>query len=183
MAPPGGSAGGLRRGEPRAPARDARAGAAGDPGGARRRALGRAGGAAPCAPPGEVDLPPFLPCLARLEWALVAAYTAPDPPPHARLNPTLEALEHPWRLCAYLDAAPPRAAPALGDEVALVWRHPVTLRVHHRPADARALLAIKLAAEGIDPASAAAAGGVPVEQVQAALDDAVRDGLLLAASS
>lgn len=133
----------------------------------------------------DLHLPAFLSALARLEWALVAAYTAPDAPApdRAAVNPTLDALEHPWRLCAYLDAPAPRAAPAAGDEVALVWRHPATLRVHHRPADARALLAVKVVAEGIDPVAAAAAGGVPVAQVQAALDDAVRDGLVVAPSS
>lgn len=133
----------------------------------------------------DLDLPAFLPALARLEWALVAAYTAPDAPApdRAAVNPTLDALEHPWRLCAYLDAPAPRAAPAAGDEVALVWRHPATLRVHHRPADARALLAVKVVAEGIDPVAAAAAGGVSAAQVRAALDDAVRDGLVVARSS
>lgn len=134
---------------------------------------------------GDLDLPPWLPALARLEWALFAAHTAPVELPttveRLTLNPTAEALEHAWRLCAYREAPPPRTAPpAPGDEVALVWRHPRTLRSHYMAANARTLLAVKLAAEGIAPEDAAAAGGVPVDNVHTAIAEHVGHGLLLA---
>lgn len=133
----------------------------------------------------DLDLPAWLAPLARLEWSLFAVHTAPVELPTSvdrlTLNPTAEALEHPWRLCAYREAAPPRTTPpAPGDEVALVWRHPTTLRAHYMAANARTLLAVKLAAEGISPDEAAAAGGVPTDNVHAAIAEHVAHGLLLA---
>ncbi len=134
------------------------------------------------------NLPPFLPDLARLEWAQFAAFGAEVEVP-ARVtaltvNPTLQTLQHPWLLCAYCirtqrDGAPPPAGPAPGDELALVWRVPGAHLARYRAADARALLALKLAVEGIPPERAAAEGGVPVEQVEAAVRDLAERGLVL----
>ncbi len=133
----------------------------------------------------DLDLPPWAAPLARLEWTLFSVHTAPTELPTSverlTLNPTAEALEHAWRLCAYREASPPRTTPPVeGDEVALVWRHPTTLKAQYLAANARTLLAVKLAAEGISPDEAAAAGGVPVENVHAAIAEHVTHGLLLA---
>lgn len=133
----------------------------------------------------DLDLPPWAPALARLEWAIFAVYTAPVELPltveRLTLNPTAEALEHDWRVVAYRRAEPPRTAPPEpGHEVAVVWRHPTTHRANYLAANARTLLCIKIAAEGIAPEEAAAAGGVPVEAVRAAIAEYVACGLLLA---
>lgn len=128
-------------------------------------------------------LPPWLPALARLEWATFEVYRAPAQVP-ARVealtaNPTLVALESPWALAAHRDAPAPRPAPEAREEVALVWRHPTTGLAHVRPATPRALLALKLALEGLDPAAVARDAGVPRAQVEAAIDEQVAAGVLL----
>jgi len=125
----------------------------------------------------------WLGALARLEWTEVAAFSAqvevPASTPALSLNPTLEALDHPWRLVPFRTAAVTPAAPEAGHEVALLWRHPRTLKVNFLAANARALLAIKLAAEGTSIDEAARQGGVPPAEVEAALREAVEHGLVI----
>ncbi len=125
----------------------------------------------------------WLGALARLEWTEVAVFSAqvevPASTPAVSLNPTLEALEHPWRLVPFRMAAVTPAAPEAGHEVALLWRHPRTLKVNFLAANARALLAIKLAAEGTSTDEAARQGGVPPAEVEAALREAVEHGLVI----
>lgn len=136
------------------------------------------------------DLPPWLAPLAHLEWAKVVVYSSrlelPSTPPAVlQPNPTLQALAHPWRLCAYALACradPPPAGPEPGEEIALVWRCPTTRLARSRPADARALLALKLASEGIAPERAAAEAAVPLAEVRAAIADAAEAGLVLGPS-
>ena len=95
-------------------------------------------------------------------------------------NPTLTALEHPFRLCAYVAAPKPRPdAPEPGDELALLWRHPRTHATTFLAADDRALLALKLAVEGRSFEEAAAPTGLTVEQLEALVAPYVADGLLL----
>jgi hypothetical protein len=129
------------------------------------------------------DVPAWLPPLARLEWAIYATYASTTELParveRLTINPTLDVLEHAFALCAYKAAPAPRAAPAAGDEVALVWRRPDTGFTSWQSATPRALLALKLAGEGVAVADAAREGGVSVEAVQAALDEAVASGLVL----
>lgn len=126
---------------------------------------------------------PWLGALARLEWTEVAVFCAqvevPAATPAVSLNPTLEALEHPWRLVPFRVAAVTPPAPEAGHEVALLWRHPRSLKVNFLAANARALLAIKLAAEGTSIDEAARQGGVPRAEVEAALREAVEHGLLI----
>ena len=40
------------------------------------------------------------------------------------VNPTLTVLQHPYQICAYVRAQARGPAPAAGDEMALLWRHP-----------------------------------------------------------
>ncbi|MCO5168706.1 MAG: DUF2063 domain-containing protein [Planctomycetes bacterium] len=132
----------------------------------------------------ELGLPPFLPALARLEWTRYAVFASAAEVParvdRLSLNPTAEALEHAWRLAEYVERAAPRGAPSPGEEVVLVWRRADSARARHAAADARALLAVKLAVEGLDPVEVARAAGVPREQVLAAIAEQVAAGLLLA---
>lgn len=133
----------------------------------------------------QADVPDFVPALARLEWTIFTVHRSTTEVPAAvdrlTLNPTVETAEHAWGLCAFADPASPRATPpAAGDEVAVVWRHPVTRLARFMPANARTLLAVKLASEGLDPREAAEAGGVPLERVEQAIAEHVGHGLLLA---
>jgi hypothetical protein len=132
-------------------------------------------------------VPPWLAPLARLEWTELQVYNArvevAPSTPAASLNPTLEALEHGWRLVAYRTAEVAPGAPEVGAEVALLWRHPRTLKVNFLAANARALLAIKLAAEGISIDEAARQGGVPPDEVRAALREAIEHGLVIQEAS
>lgn len=130
-------------------------------------------------------LPDFVPSLARFEWAIFTVHrSATEVPPavdRLTLNPTVETAEHAWGLCAFADPASPRTSPPVpGDEVAVIWRHPVTRLARFMPANARTLLAVKIASEGLDPREAATAGGVPLERVEQAIAEHVAHGLLLA---
>lgn len=130
-------------------------------------------------------LPDFVPALARLEWTIFCVHRGATEVPtrvdRLTLNPTVETVEHAWGLCAFADPASPRTtAPAPGDEVAIIWRHPVTRLARFLPANARTLLAVKIAAEGLDPRDAADAGGVPLARVEEAIAEHVAHGLLLA---
>ena len=130
------------------------------------------------------DLPAFVPALVRFEWMVQEVYTSKVEVPAKvevlSVNPTLEVLQHPWALVSYLVPRPPRPDPVRQDETAIFWRNRETQLVHWMQANARTLLAIKLAGEGIDPAEAARAGGVPLDSVQAAIADHVKYGVLLA---
>jgi len=136
----------------------------------------------------QADLPPFLGDLATFEWAKFAVYAAevevPTRVETLTVNPTLRLLSHPWRLCRYSVAfgetgEVARGGPVAEEEQALLWRNRRRF-TSYRPADARSLLPLKLAAEGIAPEEAARAGGVPVEEVRAAVDEAIAKGFVLA---
>ena len=108
-------------------------------------------------------LPEYLPALARFEWTDFAVYSSmelvPEPVERLTVNPTLVVLEHPFRLCAYVRAKG-KGEPAAGQELALLWRHPETLVTMYMAASDRALLAVKMAMEGLTPEGVAAATGV-----------------------
>ena len=128
-------------------------------------------------------LPDFLPALARFEWADFAVYASLEPVPERveRLvvNPTLVMLEHPFRLCAYMRAGG-TGRPESGEERALLWRHPRQLVTMYQAADDRALLALKMALEGLTPLQVAAVTGVSEADIQSTLDACVASGLVLA---
>jgi hypothetical protein len=128
-------------------------------------------------------LPAFLPALARFEWTDFAVYTSMEPVPQKverlTVNPTLAVLEHPFRLCAWIRASG-QGEPEPGQELALLWRHPERLVTTYLAASDRALLALKMAVEGLTPPEVAAATGVSEADIHAAVAACVRDGLVLA---
>jgi hypothetical protein len=128
-------------------------------------------------------LPAWLPALARLEWATFEVYRhdvlVPLTSPRLAANPTLVALENLWALAAYVNAPEPRPEPREETEVALLWRHPRTALAHVRPASPRALLALKVALEGLEPAAVAREAGLPADQVEAAVREQVAHGVLI----
>lgn len=134
--------------------------------------------------------PPFLPDLARLELTVQglqgADVTVPGSSETLEVNPTVRLLELSWKgLCSLL---PPSknldaGAPEQGRERVLVWRDPRTGRIASRPAASNDLLALKMAAEDISADTVAAEGNIPVSAVDAVIDRAVRQGLLLAPPS
>lgn len=99
-----------------------------------------------------------------------------------RINPSLEILDVGWSpLLPLLDDSV--ADPSPSPQILLFWRHPRTDRQCWRVADAQALLALKVVAEGLNPEQIAAATGQPIGVIDAALDKGCRLGLLLAPPS
>lgn len=138
---------------------------------------------------GRPGLPPWVPPLARLEWAIftVGAWADEPGPPDGPLhpNPSLTVLQLEWHLCRWL-AGPeeqrkaPGAQPDPGSELALVWRDPRTRRARYLRAGDRELLALKVAAEGLSVAQAVAAGASE-ELLREVLAEAREMGLLCGA--
>ncbi|WNG56319.1 DUF2063 domain-containing protein [Archangium gephyra] len=130
----------------------------------------------------ERGVPAWVPALARFEWTDFAVYASEERVPETmeRLspNPTVTLLQHSWRLCAFVRGGA-RGEPRPGEEMALLWRHPRTLVTLYMAADDAALLALKMAVEGLAPADVAAATGVDEARIRAAVERAVADGLIL----
>ena len=129
-------------------------------------------------------LPEFIPALARFEWADWAVYASPERLPERverlTVNPTLTVLQHPFRLSAYVRAKGNGPAPAVGDEMVFLWRHPHQLNTWFRPAHERVLLVVKMAMEGLSPGDVAAATGVAEADVRQVVEECVSEGLILA---
>jgi hypothetical protein len=129
-------------------------------------------------------LPEFLPALARFEWTDWAVYASQEQVPERverlTVNPTLTVLQHPFKLCAYVRAKAGGAPPAAGDEMVFLWRHPHQLNTWFIPATDRVLLVVKMAVEGLSPGDVAAATGVAEGDVRQALEESLREGLILA---
>jgi hypothetical protein len=129
-------------------------------------------------------LPEFTPALSRFEWADWAVYAseeqAPERVERLTVNPTLTVLQHPFKLCAYVRAKGTAPAPAAGDEMVLMWRHPQQLATWFMPATERALLVLKMAMEGLTPSDVAAATGVAQDDVRRAVEECTHEGLVLA---
>lgn len=135
-----------------------------------------------------LQLPRFLPALARFEWTDFEVYVAAEEIPERvealSPNPTLVALQHPFRLVPWLRAGASRpAAPEPGDETVLMWRHPRTHLTTYLQADARALLVLKLAVEQIPLEHAAREGGTDVHQLEQWVSRAAADGMVLQPAS
>jgi hypothetical protein len=129
-------------------------------------------------------LPEFAPALARFEWADWAVFSSEEPVPERverlTVNPTLMVLQHPYRLCAYASKPDRPSAPAPGEEMALVWRHPRLLTTWYQAADSQTLLVLKMAVEGLSASDVAAATGMAEDAVRQAVEECVRAGLVLA---
>jgi hypothetical protein len=129
------------------------------------------------------ELPRYLPALARFEWTDFAVYSseaeAPREVERLTVNPTLAVLELPWRLCAYVQAKG-EGEPEEGQELALLWRHPEQLVTMYMPASERALLALKMAVEGLTVVDVAAATGTAEADLHPIIAQAAAEGLVLA---
>jgi hypothetical protein len=129
-------------------------------------------------------LPEFLPALTRFEWADWAVYATEEPMPQKverlTVNPTLTVLQHPFLLAPYIHAKAKGSAPAPGEEMLLLWRHPRELSTYFMAGHERALLVVKMALEGLTAQDVVAATGVAEEGVRQAVEECVRDGLVLA---
>jgi selenobiotic family peptide radical SAM maturase len=133
----------------------------------------------------HADEASFLPDLARLEWAVWSSADHHMDPSvgvnQLTVNPTLSLLQLSWRRLPLLIQS--GMAPEKGEEFLLVYRVSGRDRLLIRSATDDDLLALKLVAEGISSRRAAAQGEVPVAQIDAALNRAVQNGLLLAPPS
>ncbi|WP_224246336.1 HvfC/BufC N-terminal domain-containing protein [Hyalangium gracile] len=129
-------------------------------------------------------LPEFVPALARFEWADWAVYASEEQVPERverlTVNPTLTVLQHPFQLCAFVRQRGRASAPAAGDEMALLWRHPRELNTWFAAAQERTLLVLKMAVEGLSTQAVAAATGVAEIEVRKAVEACAREGLVLA---
>ncbi|MDY7229745.1 DNA-binding domain-containing protein [Hyalangium rubrum] len=129
-------------------------------------------------------LPEFVPALVRFEWADWAVYASEEQVPERverlTVNPTLTVLQHPFRLAPYIHAKATGPAPAPGDEMLLLWRHPQHHRTWFLAAHEQALLVLKMALEGLSAQDVAAATGVAEDHVRRAVEECTRDGLVLA---
>jgi selenobiotic family peptide radical SAM maturase len=139
---------------------------------------------------GKLDLPEFLPELARLEITIstVRDKTIIIPPEVKRLdiNPTLHLLLLSWKnliSLVNLDDRSSFKAPEPGEEGVLVWRHPKTNEVVVNPATKEAFLVLKMVLDRIDPDDVAAEGDLPVGAVDRAIDRAADSGLILSPRS
>jgi selenobiotic family peptide radical SAM maturase len=139
---------------------------------------------------GELEVAPFLPALARVEWArhqaMAGGEEAPAQVDHLTLNPAIRLLQLPWRklpslLNAQGDTVVERPVP--GEELVLVWWDGEAREARVRAATDEDLLALKMAAEGLSVHEVAAQGAVLPAAVGNAVRKAVREGLLLAPPS
>jgi selenobiotic family peptide radical SAM maturase len=101
------------------------------------------------------------------------------------VNPTLTLLEFGWQgLTRLVEPRDGRTdAPVEGTERVLLWFDPKEKHSRACPAGNDDLLALKMAAEGIAPETAAVQGGAAVGAVDSVLESAVQRGLLLAPAS
>lgn len=129
------------------------------------------------------DLPQdlvHLPDLARLEAARQRLIDCPqvEEVKAWTVNPALELLPVGWLgLPRLLDGG--KSAPAPGETLVLVWRHPESGAIRVKEAAGRELLALKVVSEAIDTRRAAREGGVSVGYMDDSLLLAAQKGLLL----
>nr|WP_319394982.1 thio(seleno)oxazole modification radical SAM maturase SbtM [uncultured Desulfobacter sp.] len=136
----------------------------------------------------SMHLPGFIDDLARIEWTMYGLGQINDP-----LKPDIDGLSlNPWltllpvsygHLAQIVTAKenpeenPPLRVP---DNVhVMVWRHPQTGEIHVREAEDADLLALKIVAENIDFHAAAAEGGVTIGVIDAVVNQAACQGLVL----
>jgi hypothetical protein len=139
---------------------------------------------------GEQGMPKFLPDLARLEYTIADIRASEDCIPEdireICLNPTVRLIDLPWnnllplltqgKTGSYDDAKP-------GRELVVVWKDSRGQRVKYRMASQGDLLAMKIVEEKIDPERAAEKGNVSFGFIDAILDEAIEEGILLSPPS
>jgi len=140
----------------------------------------------------KMELPGYFAELAKLEWAYRSLTADSRPLPDTdtvesiTLNPSLQLQHLTWRGLLPLllsPGNPGNKSPQSGEEFILTWIEAKSGKVHIREATGEDLLVLKMIAEEIEPLEAAAAGKIPVGMLDAALDRAVQNGLLLAPPS
>jgi selenobiotic family peptide radical SAM maturase len=128
-------------------------------------------------------LPPFLPDLFRLEQAVAKVKEVEQvviaPINCLTLNPTLELIPVEWGDLDEVISHPASLCRPAAGTIILVWRHPEKGHLLVREAEAMDLLALKVLAEELTPDSIAAEQGVGIGVVDAALQQAVVNGLIL----
>ncbi|HMK48551.1 MAG TPA: thio(seleno)oxazole modification radical SAM maturase SbtM [Thermodesulfovibrionales bacterium] len=139
---------------------------------------------------GGSDMPGFLPDLALLEWKINRVSTT-NPAlsgrsDRIRLNPALQLLRLSWKNLTYLlqlsrvDAS---AQPDKGEELVLIWTNPESGELSCRPALNEDLIALKIVADDIEPRKVAPGQRESIVLIDAVINQAVRNGLLLAPAS
>ena len=132
-------------------------------------------------------LAPHLAQVALFELTKHLVYTSEETHPAEveapSVNPTLQTLQLTHQVCGWAKAAAQRPEPVgepppEGEELALLWRNPTSLRANYVAAGPRSLLALKIALEGISVEEAAAAGGVEPADVLDALHEQAGFGLI-----
>ena len=133
--------------------------------------------------------PDFLSDLSRLEWALYQAgpgFAEGDPDPDRMIvNPALQLLPFSYKNLVPLVQAAGKGkfvTPEPGEELVLVWPKAETGEVLSRVARQEDLLVLKIVLEEVAPETAAASGAPPAA-IEAALKQAVGEGLLIAPRS
>lgn len=132
----------------------------------------------------SMHLPGFIDDLARIEWTMHGISQINDPfEPDTgglSLNPWLTLLPVSYTHLAGIVNAKENPPLRVSDNVhVMVWRHPQTGEIHVREAEDADLLALKIAAEKIDFHDAAAEGGVTIGVIDAVLNQAASQGLVL----
>lgn len=131
--------------------------------------------------------PAYLDDLERLRTAFETmrglAASLPASTDRLCLNPTLMIMELGWQGLALLITDDGTEPPVEGNEQVLLWLHPADRAPRAQPATSEDLLVLKMIAEAIPAETVAAAGHLPVGAVDAAVERAVRRGLLLAPPS
>jgi selenobiotic family peptide radical SAM maturase len=103
---------------------------------------------------------------------------------HLCVNPSLQLLQLSWRnLPLLLQDHTLSTIPERGQEFVLAWRDPDVEGPRVEAASNADLLVLKMVVEEIAPRDVAAEGGLPVGAVDAAMDGAVKRGILLAPRS
>ncbi len=130
----------------------------------------------------EADLESLKHAQQQLQDAAVP--TLPKSNESISLNPTLNLLELHWtHLCDLLHDKNPAGTPGKSKELILLYKRPGDGSMYIAPATDMQLLALKLLAENLDRQTVAKEADVIVGKVDAAVEDACEDGLLLSPPS
>jgi len=138
----------------------------------------------------KLRIPEYSADLARLEWLFYQAQTEelgfPQHVDQVVVNPGLRLYPFAWKhLAAKLGADTKKSAPPPepADIHIMIWRHPKSGQINVREANDIDILALKIISEGIDTRRAATETNVTVGALDSAVDQAVREGFLLAPDS
>ncbi|MEW5746327.1 MAG: thio(seleno)oxazole modification radical SAM maturase SbtM [Nitrospirota bacterium] len=137
---------------------------------------------------GAPGLPAYRSDLARIEQTLSRLRTAdlPKEVTCRMVNPTVSVIRCSWKNLLPLlerNANGEERAPEEGEEILLLWKMPGAGDVRYKVASSEDLLALKMVFEDRAASAVAAEAALPVGAVDAALDRAAEQGILLAPPS